>query len=94
MIGSIIGFTIGIVAGAGAMAWHYREMNRAVERVAAKLERANRDLQTLQRQADAASGFRRGREVGMQTGAIERFGSTFEGRNVARMRITKTEAAQ
>lgn len=90
MTGIIISFAVGITAGAGAMAWHYHEMNKAVERVTARLERVTKEMHDLQRCADSAQGFRRGREQGMKTGAIERFGEAFEGRNVARMRITKT----
>lgn len=85
MFGAILGFTAGIAAGAAAMAWHYREINRAVERVTARLEHTTKQLHDLQRSADAASGYRRGREEGKKVGAVERFSEGFEGRRLARL---------
>lgn len=95
VIGGILLFAAGVIAGAGGLALHNMDVRRSVQRVErrkdaelARLRTAYDRLQEetgMMRQAsDCADAFRRGKSAGraQPMSDAERFARTFEGRRV------------
>ena len=94
-INVILPFAIGLILGAGTLAWHHWCVRREVDIVRtqkdkqiAKLQAAYNELQEtagiFQQASDCADAFRRGKSAGRADPMTqaERFAQTFEGKKV------------
>ena len=92
-IGGILLYVAGVATGAGLLALHLREVQRAVkrverekdgliERLRASNARLRADADSIQRSSECADAFRRGKERGQKLTDAERFARRFEKQNV------------